>query len=244
MEEKQDKKKKINKWIKLAVFALITAAAVFLMIKFEVGTKISDFFKAGLTFIDSIGFWAPFIFIIIYIAATVLFLPGSVLTLGAGFLFGVVRGSIYVSVASTVGATLAFIIGRYFLRDWVTRKIESNNSFRAVNNAAAEEGWKIVGLLRLSPVFPFNLLNYALGVTKVKLHHYILASWIGMMPGTVMYVYFGSLAGDSATLDSGAGQNPTAVWTIRIIGLIATVAVTLFVTRIAKKALTQRLDEK
>lgn len=188
-----------------------------------------------------LGGWGPFIFIAIYIAACVLFIPGSILTLGAGVLFGVVKGSLIVSVAATLGATCAFLVGRYFAREWVAKKIEGNPKFKAIDEAVAREGWKIVGLVRLSPIFPFNLLNYAFGLTKVSLRDYFLASWIGMMPGTVMYVYIGSLAGDLASLGAGGRSRTGAEWTLYVVGLIATVAVTVYVTRLARKALEKKV---
>jgi uncharacterized membrane protein YdjX (TVP38/TMEM64 family) len=160
-----------------------------------------------------------------------------VLTLGAGAVFGVVWGSIYVSVAATLGATCAFLVGRYLARDAIARKIEGNERFAAIDKAVENEGWKIVGLTRLSPVFPFTLLNYAFGITRVKLGHYILASWIGMMPGTVMYVYLGSLANAA----SGERTRTTGEWMLYGVGLLATVAVTIFVTRLAKKALAKTI---
>ena len=163
-----------------------------------------------------------------------LFLPGSILTLGAGALFGVVKGSILVSISATLGATAAFLVGRYLARDWVAKKIEGNSKFSAIDQAVAREGWKIVGLVRLSPVFPFSLLNYAFGLTRVSLRDYMLASWIGMMPGTVMYVYIGSLA------HAGAQQTTPLQWALRGLGLVATIAVTLVLTRIAKKALAKK----
>ena len=158
-------------------------------------------------------------FIVLYILATVLFLPGSILTLGAGLLFGLVLGFVYVSIASTLGATAAFLTGRYLARDWVARKIEGNTTFRAIDDAVAEGGWRIVGLTRLSPIFPFNMLNYAFGLTQVSLRDYFFASWIGMMPGTVMYVYLGSLAGSLAALGSGARARTPGEWTLYAVGL-------------------------
>jgi uncharacterized membrane protein YdjX (TVP38/TMEM64 family) len=175
-----------------------------------------------------------------YILASVFMLPGSVLTLGAGAVFGVMKGSAIVSVASTLGATAAFLVGRHLARERVARMIAGNERFLAIDEAVGREGWKIVGLTRLSPVFPFNLLNYAYGITKVRLRDYFLASWVGMLPGTLMYVYLGSLAGSLATLGrQGAGRTP-AQWALYAVGLLATVAVTVFVTRIARAALAQR----
>ncbi|MCI0743984.1 MAG: TVP38/TMEM64 family protein, partial [Verrucomicrobia subdivision 3 bacterium] len=130
----------------------------------------------------------------------------------------------------------AFLVGRYLARGWVAKKIEGNASFAAIDRAVADEGWKIVGLTRLSPVFPFSLLNYAFGLTRVKLRDYVLASWIGMMPGTVMYVYLGSLARAGA---AGEKKSP-AEWALYGVGLLATIAVTVVITRIARRALAKR----
>jgi len=187
-----------------------------------------------------LGPWGPVLFVLLYVAATVLFLPGSILTLGAGVVFGLVRGAIIVSLSATLGATAAFLVGRYLARGWVTRKIAGHARFTAIDEAVAREGWKIVGLTRLSPVFPFNLLNYAFGLTRVSLRDYVLASWIGMMPGTVMYVYLGSLAGDLAAAARGRATRTPAEWALYAVGLLATVGVTVYVTRVARRALDRR----
>jgi uncharacterized membrane protein YdjX (TVP38/TMEM64 family) len=197
----------------------------------------------SLDWIDSLGTLGAIAFIIVYIIATVAFLPGSILTLGAGVVFGVVWGSIYVFIGATIGATAAFLVGRYFARGWVASQIEGNHKFKAIDEAVGKEGLKIVLLTRLSPIFPFNLLNYAYGVTGVSLKDYVIAS-VGMIPGTIMYVYIGSLAGNLATIGTETpSANPIAQWTIRIIGFIATVAVTLFVTKLARKALNNAVLE-
>ena len=205
-----------------------------------------ELLRNGLQWVENLGAIAPIAFILIYIIATVAFLPGSILTLGAGVLFGIFEGSIYVFLGATIGATLAFLVGRYLARGWISQKIEGKQKFRAIDRAVGKEGFKIVLLTRLSPVFPFNLLNYGLGVTGVSLKDYVLAS-VGMIPGTIMYVYIGSLAGSLATIgcDTQADANPIAQWAIRILGFIATVAVTLYVTKIARQALDESIgDEK
>lgn len=203
--------------------------------------NIQELLRGLLEWISSLGAWGALIFVFTYILATILFLPGLLLTLGAGFLFGVVKGTAIVSVASTLGAGSAFLIGRYLARDWVAGKIEGNTQFRQMDEAVGREGWRIVGLVRLSPVFPFNLLNYAFGLTKVPFKEYFLASWIGMLPATTLYVYLGSLAGDLATLGSGAPTRTTAEWALYAVGLIATLLVTVSVTRIARNALQQKV---
>lgn len=213
-------------------FVLGAVALVFVLAVFDVRGLLRDAVSA----MERLGPWGPVLFIAVYILATVLFLPGSILTLGAGAAFGVAWGSLYASIGSTLGATAAFLVGRHLARDWVARRIAGNATFAAIDRAVADGGWKIVGLTRLSPVFPFTLLNYAFGLTRVPLKEYLLASWIGMMPGTVMYVYLGSIARAGVT---GQPRTP-AQWTLYGVGLAATVAVTLIITRSARRALAKR----
>ena len=195
--------------------------------------------KNALEWIESLGAIGAVAFIGIYIVATVAFLPGSILTLGAGVVFGVWLGALYVFIGATLGATAAFLVGRYLARNWVAQKIANNDKFNAIDRAVGKEGLKIVILTRLSPIFPFNLLNYAFGLTGVSIKDYIIGS-LGMIPGTLMYVYIGSLAGNLALIGSATQPtNPTLEWTIRIVGFIATIAVTVYVTRIAKQALNE-----
>jgi len=202
---------------------------------------VQQLLRNSLEWVASLGIWGPFIYIALYILACVLFLPGSILTLGGGVLFGVVKGSIIVSISATLGATCAFLVGRYLAREWVAKKIQANEKFKAIDDAVAREGWKIVGLTRLSPVFPFNLLNYAYGLTRVSLRDYFFASWIGMMPGTIMYVYIGSLAGEVAKIGSEGRTRTSAEWAFYIVGLIATVVVTVYITSIARAALRKKV---
>ncbi|AFY34159.1 TVP38/TMEM64 family protein [Calothrix sp. PCC 7507] len=197
----------------------------------------------ALQWIDSLGAVGAIAFIGLYIIATIAFLPGSILTLGSGVVFGVVWGSLYVFIGATLGATAAFLVGRYLARNWVASKIASNKKFAAIDQAVGREGLKIVLLTRLSPIFPFNLLNYAFGITGVTFKDYFIGS-VGMIPGTIMYVYIGSLAGNLARIGTEAQPtNTTIQWVIRIIGLIATIAVTAFVTRLARKALEEEVTE-
>jgi uncharacterized membrane protein YdjX (TVP38/TMEM64 family) len=197
--------------------------------------------RNALQWIDSLGTVGAIAFIVLYIIATVAFFPGSILTLGAGVIFGAVWGSLYVFIGATLGATSAFLVGRYLARNWVAEKIADNKKFAAIDQAVGKEGLKIVLLTRLSPIFPFNLLNYAFGITGVSLQDYFIGS-LGMIPGTIMYVYIGSLAGNLAMIGTETQPtNPTLQWAIRILGLFATVAVTVYVTRIARKALEKEL---
>src|SRR5260370_10350132 len=143
--------------------------------------------------------WGPVAFAAVY-ALACLVLPGSLITLAAGSLFGVVVGTAGVPLSSVTGACLAFWLGRTLARGLVEKRLAGNRRFRALDQAVAAGGFKIVLLTRLSPLFPFTLLNYAFGLTNVRFRDYVLASWIGMLPGTVMYVYLGSTVKDLAAL--------------------------------------------
>lgn len=192
-----------------------------------------------LDWVRGFGVWGPVLLGAVYIVATVFMAPGLLLTLGAGYLFGVVIGSITVSVASVAGATAAFLVGRYAARDFVSGLAENNPKFAAVDGAVAKSGWRIVLLTRLSPLFPFNVINYLYGATKVSLGEYVLASWIGMMPGTVLYVYLGHAAGNLTELLAGERETGPAEQAAFYVGLAATAAVTIVVTRIASRALRE-----
>ena len=217
------------------VFYVIAAAAILIAAR---QLHLQDWLKAALDWIRQLGPWGPVIFVAIYVLAAVLFVPGSVLTLGAGALFGVTLGSICVSIGATFGATAAFLVGRYLARDAIARKIERHEKFAALDRAVADEGWKIVLLTRLSPVFPFAVLNYGFSLTRVKLSHFVLASWVGMIPATLMYVYLGSLV----NVGAGQRQRTTGEWVLYGVGLLATVAVTVFVTRLARRALAKKIS--
>ncbi|MGB5592751.1 MAG: TVP38/TMEM64 family protein [Crocosphaera sp.] len=226
----------------LLKFGLIVLFIAIVIIAFS-KLNINEALQNVLQWIDGLGTIGYLVFIVVYILSAVFLISGAVLTLGAGVIFNVVKGSILVSIASTLGATIAFLVGRYVARGWVSKQIEKYPKFQAVDQAVAKEGWKIVGLTRLSPVFPFVILNYAFGITQVSLRDYVVASWIGMMPGTIMYVYIGSLIGNIATLGAGGREKTPLEWGLYIVGLIATVLVSIYVTKVAKKALSNQIEE-
>jgi uncharacterized membrane protein YdjX (TVP38/TMEM64 family) len=236
----EPKYSRISRKIKQNFGYFLVAAAIAIAVIVGNYFNVQELLKSTLGWIDNLGSWKPLAFIVIYNLATVLFIPGSIVTLAGGVIFGVIWGSIYVFIAATLGATGAFLIGRYLSRGWVTKKIEGNARFNAINQAIAKQGFKIVFLTRLSPVFPFNLLNYAFGVTQVALKDYCLGS-IGMIPGIIMYVYLGSLAGDIADISTAphltTPQAKAMKLVIHAIGFLVAVAVTIYLSRIAKKAL-------
>lgn len=183
-------------------------------------------------------------YILLYNIATVLLIPAVILTLGGGAIYGVFWGSIYVFVASTLGATIAFLLGRYVSRDWVIRKLSQSPKFCALDRAVVKSGFKIVLLTRLSPIFPFNLLNYAFGVMQVSLQDYVLGS-VGMIPAIVGYTYIGSLIGDitqlgNESLDLGMGAQ-IAQGAIYAIGVFATLSLILYGSKLAQKSLEETL---
>ncbi len=187
--------------------------------------------------VDALGAWGPVVFIAGYALACVAFVPASILTLAAGALFGVVKGTIFVLLGASLGALGAFLIARYVARDWVAERVQRDPRFAAIDGAIAEQGRRVVFLLRLSPVIPFNVLNYALGLTRVRMADFLVAS-VGMIPGTLLYVYTGNVArvvvGAAGTTAPARGP---AFYAVLGLGLAATAAVTILVTRLAKRAL-------
>ena len=222
-----------RRWVKLAVLAVILAGLVVASVLLPV----KDYLEAVLEWTRGLGFWGPFFVAAFYVLACVLLLPGGAITLAAGFLFGVGVATITTSVGSTLGASAAFMVGRTFARDWVRRKMAGRPKFEAIDTAVGEQGFKIVLLTRLSPIIPFNMQNYAYGLTGVKLWKYVLASWIGMLPGTLAYCYIGS--GLRSITEAVRGETeggwvkPVFFWGRLAVAMV----VVIVVTRIAQKAM-------
>lgn len=219
------------RWIRPALLLVGVAMAIGLATRVDL--------RQAWPWIEQLGPWAPLAFCVMYVVATAGLLPGTVLTLAAGAQWGPVEGLFYAVVGSNLGANLAFGIGRFVARGWVMRLVAGRPRFAAVEEAVAAQGWKIVALLRLSPVFPFNVLNYALSLTRIRWSEYALASLAGMLPGTAMVVYLGSVVQVAARPH---GRTPLE-WGLFAAGLVSTVAVTLLVTRVARRALHTRLPE-
>lgn len=199
--------------------------------------------------------WGPvsLVFVaVFYIVACVLMIPGSMLTIGAGFLAGVFWpdnlllalgfGYLACGAGSVAGASAAFLLGRTLARGPIERRMAGNARFQAISRAIERDGFKIVLLVRLSPAFPFTLLNYALGLTRVTFRDYLLASAIGMVPGTLLYVYIGTAAQSVATASGDSVGWPRIA--LMLAGLAATVAVVVLVTRIARRELAESNTEE
>jgi uncharacterized membrane protein YdjX (TVP38/TMEM64 family) len=224
-------------WWKVPLGAVALVAA--LLALRELGGPVLRF----AAWVEGLGAWGPAVFIAGYVVATVALLPGSLLTLAAGALFGLTGGVAWVFVGAVLGSSAAFLVSRYVARAAVERRLGGQPRFAAVDRAIGREGRKIVFLLRLSPLFPFSLLNYALGLTRVRFADYLVAS-VGMLPGTFLYVYYGKVLGDVAAIAAGAAvERDAAYWVTLGVGLAATVAVTAVVTRTARKALSAEVDD-
>lgn len=198
---------------------------------------VNRFLLAFLESVEYLGPWAPPVMVVCYIVAAVLFVPGSILTLVSGFLFGIPLGFATVWIGAGLGACAAFLVGRSLGRDWLARKVSGNHGIAALDAAIGREGFKIVFLLRLSPILPFNFLNYALGLTRISFRDYALASFIGMAPAEFLYVYVGFAARSLAEAATGKVEAGLAQQVLFWGGLCATALVTVLVTRIARRSI-------
>lgn len=204
---------------------------------------LSAWITGFVTWVSSLGSLGAFVYALVYVAGTVLLFPGTILTAGGGFLYGPLLGVLLVSPASVAGATFSFLLSRSFLREWTQRRVARYPRFEVLDRAIAKHGFKIVLLMRLEPVFvPFAMLNYALGLSRVRLRDYVLASWLGMLPATTLYAYLGSSALNITELVQGK-TSAAGFWHQVLFwgGLLAAAALVFVLTRIARQALRQEL---
>jgi uncharacterized membrane protein YdjX (TVP38/TMEM64 family) len=217
-------------------FRLFIGLVILSVVAVVVGLPhLKPWLAAAVEWTAALGAWGPVLFVALYTVAVVFFVPASVLSVGAGAVFGLFKGAVLVLLGATVGATVAFLLGRYFARDWVKSRVAHHPRFAAVDAAVAREGWKIVLLARLCPVFPFIFLNYALGLTSIALRPYVIGTAIGIVPAMVMLVYIGSAANAAASQERTPAQ-----WALYGVGLAATILISVHLTRFARRA----LDEK
>src|SRR5579862_5726406 len=226
----------------LRVVGLMTILSAFVLIAWKLPAR--AWAEAFIAWIRNFGPPGAFLYGLVYAVGAVLMVPGSILTAGAGLVYGTLVGVLIVSPASILGATGSFLIARYFAGEWVERKLRAYPKFAAVDHAIQKQSFKVVLLIRLQPVIPFVLLNYALGLTRVRLRDYVLASWIGMLPATIVYVYLGSALHNVSDLFSGgASRHSTARLVLFWGGLVAGAVLLWLLTRMAKKALQEELNE-
>ena len=211
---------KVERWARI-VLALMLVAGI--IVAFFYRDRLS--FEALDNAIKEAGLWGPLLFMFIYAIATVLFLPGSILTFAGGALFGPLAGTFYNLTGATLGASLAFLVARYLASEWAARK--AGDRMKQLMQGVQEEGWRFVAFTRLVPLFPFFLLNYALGLTRIRLTHYILATYVFMLPGAFAFTYIGYAGREVAQGAEGMIQ--------KILIALGLVAALVFLPRFVKR---------
>jgi uncharacterized membrane protein YdjX (TVP38/TMEM64 family) len=222
-----DKKSNKRKIWKLILFIILLASVIILFRLMGWGDKLV--LLRG--WINGLGNWGPFVFVLLYIIAVVAALPGAAITIAGATLFGSVLGVVLVSIASTIGASLAFLIARHLARDFILRKLSSNETFRKLDRLTQEHGAVVVAITRLVPLFPFDILNYGFGLTAISFKTYVFWSWLCMLPGTILYV----VGTDAIVSGLSSGKIP---WLLVIIILLAGILLA-FLIHLSKKRLTQ-----
>ena len=223
------------KWrivIGIVLLSVLVGAFFYFQGNFHVASVVSF-----LEWLDGLGTWAPFLFILIDMLAVVLVFPGGILTFSAGFMFGILRGSLYVIIGSTIGATIAFLIARYLFGERTTGFFLGHAKLKLVNDEFKRAGWKFVLLTRLVPFFPFKLSNYLFGLMQISLRDFVIGVFFGIMPFTITNVYIGSLAADLATIGSRTASRSGMEWTIYGIGVIIAIVAVIYITHLARKVL-------
>jgi uncharacterized membrane protein YdjX (TVP38/TMEM64 family) len=219
--------RKAGWWRPVALIGLVILIMVLAHV-FKLGARLGELQD----WIKGLGMLGYLVFVIIYVVATVFALPGSVLTIAAGALFGSVIGVILVSIAATIGASLAFLVARYFAQDATERWLSKSEKFKKLNNLTEQHGAIVVAITRLVPIFPFNLLNYGFGLTKVRFWTYVFWSWLCMLPGTILYV----VGTDTITTAVREGRVP---WVL-VVALVIIIAVVVIITRAARRKLQEK----
>ena len=214
------------------VLVLLVALAVFVLVLRWV--KNSGLLDQSLQWIQSLGPWAPVVFVLLYVGTVIICLPAAILTAGGGFIFGFAQGAAWVLLAAVIASNVTFLLGRHLAREWIARKLGAHPKFQAIDEAVAAEGWKIVALVRLAPIFPFSITSYAFGLTRVSWKEYFVANF-AMIPGTFFYVYLGSIARDLTEKVS------TPLW-IKLTALGLALVAIIYVARVAKRALAKRMS--
>ena len=227
---------RLSLWRLTAILLLVAAVVAALVL-----LPIRGMLIAALSWIDGLGGWGPVALAALYLPACLLMLPASPLTVAAGFLFGLGIGTLTASAGSVLGASAAFATGRFFAHDLVQSWVSRSRKLNAINRVVGRQGFRIVFIMRLSPVFPFNVMNYVLALSRIRFRDYVLASWIGMLPGTVVYVYLGTAAKSLAELAAGNLEGGATQKTLFVGGLLATVAVAVYVSRVARRALESEM---
>lgn len=223
----------------IAASVLLVAAVLGVLIYFDAHQEVLRL----LEWLDAQGAWAPLLFILVMALVVVLVLPGVMFTTGAGFVFGVVEGTLYVVLGTTLGATLAFLMARHLFGARAARFVRAHARLRLVSEELAPQGWKIVALTRLVPFFPFKLSNYFFGLTRFSLRGFVSGTFVGIIPFSLHNVYLGSIAADIATLGAPRAERTPLEWTLYGAGFLATIAALIYLNRLARRALAKYTAE-
>ncbi|KKO44552.1 alkaline phosphatase [Arsukibacterium ikkense] len=226
-------------WLGLAGSIVFVAGVLAVMVYFGVHAQVLHL----LQWFKLQGIWAPLLFMLIMAAVVVLLLPGALFTIGAGFVFGVLQGSVYVLLGTTLGAVIAFLLARYLFGDRAKRFIMARAKLRLVNDEFSKNDWKIVLLTRLIPFFPSKIANYFFGLSRFSLRGYIIGSLLGFIPFTVHNVYLGSLIADITTFEFGQQQRSGWEWALYAGGLMAAIAIIVYLNRLASRALAKYTEQ-
>lgn len=221
---------------------LISAAFVAIVVALLLALDTDKQILQMLQWLESQGLWALLWFVVIMAAVVVLLLPGVLFTMGAGFVFGVIQGTVGVVIGTTLGAIIAFLIARYVISKRTQRFILSHNKLKVLSMQMASQGFKVVLLTRLLPFFPGKLSNYLFGLSKVSLRDFSGASLLGFIPFSIHNVYLGSIAADITTLGSAQSQRSSFEWLIYCVGFVLSIAIVFYLHRLANRLLADNLD--
>jgi uncharacterized membrane protein YdjX (TVP38/TMEM64 family) len=197
---------------------------------------LSEFLHHSMEWIAHSGWVGVVWFVVLYTLTCVFFLPGSILTIGAGAVYGFWFSTALVAISSTVGAAVNFLTSRYLARNWMQRKIGHNAKFRALEKAVCSEGWRMILISRMSPIIPHSLVSYAAGLIRVSFWKFTFASFVGFLPQSVAYTYIGAVVGKALRTSAGVSPHDPVTWAFYGLGLVATLVVTAITTRIARRS--------
>jgi len=197
---------------------------------------LTEFLHNSMEWIEQSGWIGVAWFIVLYTLTCVFFLPGSVLTIGAGAVYGFWFSTALVTISSTLGAVVNFLTSRYLARSWMQRNLGHSARFRALEKAVSTEGWRMILISRMSPIVPHSLVSYAAGLIRISFWRFTLASFIGFLPPSAAYTYVGAVVGRALRTSAGAAPHDPVIWTFYCLGLVATLAVTVLTTRIARRS--------
>ena len=200
----------------------------------------NQLFLSILSWVDNLGIWSAIAFVVIYVFATLICVPGSIFALGGGALFGLGWGAMLVFIGAFLGAISAFSLGRYWLQNWAKLQLSKSRYLRAIDKAIATEGWKFAFLLHLSPLIPFNLLNYTLGATNLAFKNFAIATAMGIFPGVILYTFLGSTVGDlTMIMMEMPDRHSQLQWIFTLLGLSIAALLTVYLGRIANQKLKE-----